>query len=333
MIGSAGQQIAILADTILASRHAHADLASINYADRLYQLPLGVIGVAAGTVLLPEMTRRLAAGDEFGAARGAEPLDRGTFALAAPFLVGFLMIPGELIRGAYMRGAFDARRRALGARARGLRFRAGPDGADPFGGGAFPGARRHGDADVVLLRRPGGQLALKIGLSGRWVRSASHWHRRRRLDQFRSVDPARSAAAMVRARLTADRKCRDRCFAVAGAALAAPFCFLGAEHALGRLPVLRNELDIVVAGPLVFDVYAALYVLGALAFGRSVERNCCDEREGLPGDPFVLGGAAHLRLAPGEFMSRARSSSSGPAMPACKPRPACARKARTRRSS
>ena len=69
MIGSAGQQIAILADTILASGMPTGSVASINYADRLYQLPLGVIGVAAGTVLLPEMTRRLAAGDPHGAAR------------------------------------------------------------------------------------------------------------------------------------------------------------------------------------------------------------------------------------------------------------------------
>ena len=76
VIGSAGQQIAILADTILASGMPTGAVASINYADRLYQLPLGVIGVAAGTVLLPEMTRRLAAGDRRGRRRRAEPLDR-----------------------------------------------------------------------------------------------------------------------------------------------------------------------------------------------------------------------------------------------------------------
>jgi putative peptidoglycan lipid II flippase len=61
-------------------------------------------------------------------------------------------------------------------------------------------------------------------------------------------------------------------FAVGAAALAAPFCFLGAEHALGRLPLLRNELDIVVAGLLVFVVYAVVYVLGVRAFGRSVRK-------------------------------------------------------------
>ncbi len=76
VIGSAGQQIAILADTILASGMPTGSVSAINYADRLYQLPLGVIGVAAGTVLLPEMTRRLAVGRRRGRAGGAEPLDR-----------------------------------------------------------------------------------------------------------------------------------------------------------------------------------------------------------------------------------------------------------------
>ena len=91
-------------------------VASINYADRLYQLPLGVIGVAAGTVLLPEMARRSPRGDDAGAARAHNRSIALSLALAAPFLVGFLLIPEELIRGAYMRGAFDAeaaRRSAL----------------------------------------------------------------------------------------------------------------------------------------------------------------------------------------------------------------------------
>ena len=45
------------------------------YADRVYQLPLGVIGVAIGVVLLPDMSRRLRADDEAGGAR-AEPRAR-----------------------------------------------------------------------------------------------------------------------------------------------------------------------------------------------------------------------------------------------------------------
>ena len=66
-VGSAGVQLALFADTIIASFLAAGAISALYYADRLNQLPIGVIGIAVGTVLLPEMARRLAAGDEAGA--------------------------------------------------------------------------------------------------------------------------------------------------------------------------------------------------------------------------------------------------------------------------
>src|SRR5205085_205458 len=68
-LGSAGLQIALFADTIIASFLAAGALSTLYYADRLNQLPIGVIGIAVGTVLLPEMANRLAAGDDAGARR------------------------------------------------------------------------------------------------------------------------------------------------------------------------------------------------------------------------------------------------------------------------
>lgn len=107
VIGSAGVQIAIFADTIIASTLGDGAQASINYADRLYLLPVGVIGVAAGTVLLPEMSRRLASKDASGAF-GAQNMTLGvTLALTAPFFVAFLMIPDLLLKAAFMRGRFN----------------------------------------------------------------------------------------------------------------------------------------------------------------------------------------------------------------------------------
>ena len=61
IIGSAGLQIALFADTIIASFLSAGALSALYYADRLNQLPIGVIGIAAGTVVLPEMARRIAA--------------------------------------------------------------------------------------------------------------------------------------------------------------------------------------------------------------------------------------------------------------------------------
>ncbi|RFB81321.1 murein biosynthesis integral membrane protein MurJ [Methylovirgula sp. 4M-Z18] len=106
-IGSAGVQIAVLVDSQIASYIGPGTLASLSYAERLYQLPIGVISMAAGTVLLPEMSRRLAAGDP-GAAHHAQNRTMAlTLALSAPFLIAFMFIPDVIMRGAFMRGKFD----------------------------------------------------------------------------------------------------------------------------------------------------------------------------------------------------------------------------------
>jgi putative peptidoglycan lipid II flippase len=78
------------------------------YADRLYQLPLGVVAIAVGTVLLPELSRRLQAGDHAG---GREAFNRGTeFALllTLPAAVALVVIAFPITEVLYQRGKFDA---------------------------------------------------------------------------------------------------------------------------------------------------------------------------------------------------------------------------------
>ncbi len=106
VIGSAGFQIAVFADTIIASLLPTGAVSSIYYADRIYQLPIGVIGIAAGTVLLPEMSRRFAADNPGGAYHAQNRTRALTLALAAPFFAAFLLIPVEIMRGVFMRGRF-----------------------------------------------------------------------------------------------------------------------------------------------------------------------------------------------------------------------------------
>jgi len=108
IIGSAGVPIAIFADTIIASLLPTGMVSSIYYAERLYQLPIGVIGVAAGTVLLPEMSRRLAGRDDSGAYHAQNRTMAITLALSAPFCVAFLLIPDIVMRAAFLRGNFSA---------------------------------------------------------------------------------------------------------------------------------------------------------------------------------------------------------------------------------
>jgi putative peptidoglycan lipid II flippase len=107
-VGSAGVQLALFADTIIASFLAAGALSALYYADRLYQLPGGVIGIAVGTVLLPEMARRLAAGDEAGARHAQTRAIEFTLLLAIPCVVAFLIVPDLIMRALFMRGKFTA---------------------------------------------------------------------------------------------------------------------------------------------------------------------------------------------------------------------------------
>ena len=108
VIGSASPQIAVLADTILSSMLADGGVSAISYAERLYQLPVGVIGIAAGTVLLPEMSRRIAAGDEDGAFHAQSRTMALTIAAATPFFVAFDTMPELIVAGLFQRGKFTA---------------------------------------------------------------------------------------------------------------------------------------------------------------------------------------------------------------------------------
>jgi putative peptidoglycan lipid II flippase len=107
-VGSAGVQLALFADTIIASFLPAGALSALYYADRLNQLPIGVIGIAAGTVVLPEMARRLAAGDSTGAMHAQNRAVEFTLLMAIPCLAAFVVIPELIMRALFVRGAFTA---------------------------------------------------------------------------------------------------------------------------------------------------------------------------------------------------------------------------------
>src|SRR5262249_17811870 len=108
IIGSAGVQLALFADTIIASFLPAGALSALYYADRLNQLPIGVIGIAAGTVILPEMSRRIAGGDHCGAAHAQSRAIDFTLLLSIPCVAAFFVIPDLIMGALFVPGAFPA---------------------------------------------------------------------------------------------------------------------------------------------------------------------------------------------------------------------------------
>lgn len=88
----------------------------LNLADRLYQLPLGVVAIAIGVVLLPDLSRRLSAGDEAGSRSGFNRAAEFAIFLTLPCAVALVVIPEPIITVLFQRGMFtpeDARATAL----------------------------------------------------------------------------------------------------------------------------------------------------------------------------------------------------------------------------
>jgi putative peptidoglycan lipid II flippase len=100
-------QINVVVGTIIASMQASA-VSWLYYADRIYQLPLGVIGVAVGVVLLPDLTRRLRSGEPETAMHTQNRSLEFAMALTLPATVALVAIPFTIMRVLFERGAFTA---------------------------------------------------------------------------------------------------------------------------------------------------------------------------------------------------------------------------------
>lgn len=88
-------------------------IAALQYADRIYQLPLGVVGVAVGVVLLPELSRALKSGNMKEAGNIQNRSLEFVLFLTLPAAVGIWILSEPIIRVLYERGAFHAENTAV----------------------------------------------------------------------------------------------------------------------------------------------------------------------------------------------------------------------------
>ncbi|MBU2580412.1 MAG: murein biosynthesis integral membrane protein MurJ [Alphaproteobacteria bacterium] len=100
-------QINIVVGTVIASLQAGA-VSYLYYADRLYQLPLGIVGVAIGVVLLPDLARKLRAGDQKSAMDSQNRSLEFALLLTLPAAVALTVAAEPIVRVLFERGAFSA---------------------------------------------------------------------------------------------------------------------------------------------------------------------------------------------------------------------------------
>jgi putative peptidoglycan lipid II flippase len=105
-IGATSSVISPFIDTLLASWLPVGSRTALYYGDRINQLPLGVLGAALGTVLLPEMSARLAKGDTSGSHTAQNRSAAMSLLLTLPFMVAFIVIPDTIMSAYLAHGAF-----------------------------------------------------------------------------------------------------------------------------------------------------------------------------------------------------------------------------------
>jgi len=107
-LGAGVIQVNLMLDMIIASHLPDGSISYLFYADRLNQLPIGVIGVALGTVLLPMLARNIAEGNEEQvSANQNKAIELGLF-FTIPAAVAFMVVPYQLIHVLFERNAFTA---------------------------------------------------------------------------------------------------------------------------------------------------------------------------------------------------------------------------------
>lgn len=116
MIASSGPQWLMVASAIIASATPSA-VSWLYFANRLIELPLGIVGVAMGTVLVPELTRAVGSGNRDAVAHAESRALELATGLALPATLGLAVLAEPIVRLLFEHGAFGAEDSAATAQA------------------------------------------------------------------------------------------------------------------------------------------------------------------------------------------------------------------------
>ena len=105
MVASAGPQLLMVAGAIIASS-TPSSISWLYFANRLIELPLGIVGVAMGTVLIPELTRALRGDNKDAIAQAESRALELAAGLALPATLGLIVLAEPIVRVLFEHGAF-----------------------------------------------------------------------------------------------------------------------------------------------------------------------------------------------------------------------------------
>ena len=105
-VGAGVYQLNLVINTMIASTVANGAVSYLNYADRVNQLPLGVVGIAIGTALLPLLSRQLRSGQREAAIDSQNRAMEFGLLLTLPAAAALMVIGEPVIRVLFQRGSF-----------------------------------------------------------------------------------------------------------------------------------------------------------------------------------------------------------------------------------
>ncbi len=116
MIASSTPQLLMVAGAIIASS-SPSSVSWLYFANRLVELPLGIVGVAMGTVLIPQVTSALRGGDPAAVAHAESRGLELAVGLALPATLGLILLSEPVVKMLFQHGAFTAADTAATAQA------------------------------------------------------------------------------------------------------------------------------------------------------------------------------------------------------------------------